>query len=78
MLVNLRTRTHAGAVALSGFMQSSGYLIVAAAPLAVGLLHEWTGGWTVPLLLLLASAIPAAIAGIVVARPAHLEDERRG
>lgn len=78
VLVNLRTRTHAGAVALSGFMQSSGYLIVAVAPLAVGLLHEWTGGWTVPLLLLLASAIPAAIAGIVVARPAQLEDERRG
>ena len=66
-----------GAVALSGFTQSSGYLLVAVAPLAVGLLHEWTGGWTAPLLLLLASAVPAAIAGTVVARPAYLEDGRR-
>ncbi|KRC58423.1 ABC transporter permease [Agromyces sp. Root81] len=75
VLINLRTRTHAGAVALSGFVQSGGYLIVAVGPLLVGLLHEWTGGWTWPLILLLASAVPAAIAGAVVARPRYLEDE---
>ena len=39
-------RTHSGAVALSGFVQSVGYLIVAVGPLAVGLLHESTGGWS--------------------------------
>ncbi|MBM7504368.1 CP family cyanate transporter-like MFS transporter [Agromyces aurantiacus] len=78
VLINLRSRTHAGAVALSGFVQSAGYLVVALGPLAVGLLHEWTGGWTVPLLLLLASAVPAAVAGLVVARPRFFEDERAG
>jgi CP family cyanate transporter-like MFS transporter len=77
VLINLRTRTHAGAVALSGFVQSTGYLIVAAAPVLVGILHEWTGGWTLVLWLLLASAVPAAVAGLALARPRYLEDDRR-
>lgn len=76
VLINLRTRTHAGAVALSGFVQSGGYLIVAIGPLVVGLLHQWTGGWTWPLVFLLASAVPAAVGGAVVARARYLEDER--
>jgi CP family cyanate transporter-like MFS transporter len=76
VLINLRTRTHAGAVALSGFVQSVGYVVVAIGPLAVGLLHDATGGWTVPLLFLLASALPLVVAGAVVARPRHFEDER--
>lgn len=75
VLINLRTRTHAGAVALSGFVQSVGYVAVAVGPLAVGLLHDATGAWTVPLLLLLASAVPAAIGGAIVARPRFFEDE---
>jgi CP family cyanate transporter-like MFS transporter len=77
VLINLRTRTHAGAVALSGFVQSTGYLIVAAAPVLVGILHEWTGGWALVLWLLLASAVPAAVAGLALARPRYLEDDRR-
>lgn len=76
VLINLRTRTHAGAVALSGFVQSVGYVLVAIGPLAVGLLHDATGEWTIPLLFLLASAVPLAVAGAVVARPRFLEDER--
>ena len=76
VLINLRTRTHSGAVALSGFVQSAGYLIVAIGPLAVGVLHDVTGGWTWPLLVLLGSAVPAAIAGFVVARRRFFEDER--
>ncbi|MCM3656703.1 MFS transporter [Agromyces mediolanus] len=77
VLINLRTRSHDGAVALSGFVQSVGYLAVAVGPLAVGLLHEASGGWTWPLLLLLASSLPAAVAGAVVARPRYLEDAAR-
>jgi len=76
VLINLRSRTHTGAVALSGFVQSVGYLIVASGPLVVGLLHDATGGWTVPILLLLASALPASVAGVVVARKRYFEDER--
>ncbi|MEV1130908.1 MFS transporter [Agromyces sp. NPDC049794] len=75
VLINLRTRTHEGSVALSGFVQSVGYLMVAVGPLAVGLLHDATGGWLWPLLFLLGSAVPAAIAGLVASRPRYLEDE---
>ncbi|MFF2275112.1 CynX/NimT family MFS transporter [Agromyces sp. NPDC058126] len=78
VLINLRSRTHTGAVALSGFVQSVGYLIVAVGPLVVGLLHQASGGWTLPLVLLLVSALPAAVAGVVVARPRFVEDDRQG
>lgn len=76
VLINLRSRTHAGAVALSGFVQSVGYLIVAIGPLAVGLLHDATGAWTWPLAFLLAMVVPAAVAGAIAARPRYFEDER--
>ncbi|WP_353815574.1 MFS transporter [Agromyces sp. SYSU T00266] len=76
VLVNLRTRTHAGSVALSGVVQSVGYVVVALGPVAVGLLHEATGSWTAPMLLLLATSVPAVVAGMVVARAGFLEDER--
>ena len=74
VLINVRTRTHAGSVALSGFTQGLGYTLGALGPLAVGVLHELTGGWTVPLLVLAATALAAAAAGAVVARPVPLED----
>jgi MFS transporter, CP family, cyanate transporter len=58
-------------------VQSAGYLIVAVGPLAVGLLHQATGGWGWPLVfLLIASTVPVAIAGVVAARPRYFEDER--
>ena len=76
VLINLRSRTHSGAVALSGFVQSVGYLVVALGPLVVGLLHDATGGWTAPLWLLLLSSVPAAIGGLVVARKRYFEDEQ--
>ncbi|TFV96330.1 CynX/NimT family MFS transporter [Leifsonia flava] len=79
VLINLRTRTHAGSVALSGFVQGVGYTIGAVGPLVVGILHETSGGWTVPLVFLMATAVAGAFAGVVVARPHLLEDahERR-
>lgn len=75
VLINLRTRTHEGAVALSSFVQSLGYALAATGPLLVGVLHELTGAWTAPLVLLVASAVAVGFAGIVVARPRMLEDQ---
>jgi MFS transporter, CP family, cyanate transporter len=49
--------------ALSTLAQSTGYLLATAGPFGMGLLHSATGGWTLPLLLLLA----LALAQIVVA-----------
>ncbi|WP_341995131.1 MFS transporter [Microbacterium sp. LWH7-1.2] len=75
VLLGLRTRTHEGSVALSGFVQSGGYAIAALFPVGVGLLHEATDSWTGPLIALaivVAAAIPA---GVVAARPHTVEDD---
>jgi CP family cyanate transporter-like MFS transporter len=75
VLVGLRTRTHEGAVALSGFVQSGGYAIAALFPVGIGLLHDATGSWTGPLIVLgcvVAAAIPA---GAVAARRHTVEDD---
>ncbi|WP_314140409.1 MFS transporter [uncultured Plantibacter sp.] len=73
VLINLRTATHEGAVALSGFVQSVGYTLGALGPLVVSLLHAVTGSWTVPLLLLLATGALCAIAGRITGRPTTIE-----
>lgn len=75
VLINLRTRTHEGSVALSSFVQSIGYGIGALGPLVVGVLHDTSGGWTVPLVFLVVTALALTVSGIVVARPRMLEDE---
>ena len=74
VLINLRTRTHEGSVALSGFTQGLGYVLGALGPLVVGTLHDITGGWLWPLVFLLLTVAAAAFAGFVIARPGTLED----
>lgn len=74
VLINLRTRTHDGAIALSSFVQSVGYFVGALGPLVVGILHDVTGGWTVPLLFLLVLALAVTGAGAVLGRGGKLED----
>jgi CP family cyanate transporter-like MFS transporter len=56
------------AASLSGFVQGAGYLIAGAGPLAVGFLHAATGGWTAPVLALLAVAALESWAGWLAAR----------
>jgi len=74
-LLGLRARTPGGTAALSGFTQSMGYLIAGTGPFTVGLLREVSGGWTVPLLALLAITVPQLLLGLAVSRPAYVEDE---
>jgi CP family cyanate transporter-like MFS transporter len=74
-LIGLRAHTSAGTAALSGFSQSVGYLIAIVGPFSVGVLHDATDGWTVPLLFLLALCIPQYVAGLAATRPRFLEDE---
>ncbi|MEV4198586.1 MFS transporter [Micromonospora globbae] len=73
--IGLRARTADGTVALSAFAQSTGYLIAALGPLLVGVLYERTGGWTAPIGLLLVALAVQTGAGMVIARPRHIEDE---
>jgi CP family cyanate transporter-like MFS transporter len=75
VLINLRTRTHQGAVALSGFVQSIGYTIGATGPLLFGLLKEVSGGWDWPLIFLIGSAIAITAVSTIVSRPHLLEDD---
>ena len=74
-LINLRTRTQRGSVALSGFAQAVGYTLGALGPLLVGVLHSVTGGWAVPLVFLLVVTLAAAIVGPRLSRPTFVEDE---
>lgn len=75
VLINLRTRTPGGAVALSGFTQGVGYLLGALGPVLVGALHQATGTWTAPLVFLVATVAVVVFTGMVVAKPRMLEDE---
>ena len=75
VLLSIRARTPETAVALSGFVQSIGYAIAAVFPLLVGLLHDTTGGWRVPLLVMAGVLIVAIPAGIVAGRRRTVEDE---
>lgn len=74
-LINDRTRTQAGSVALSGFVQGIGYLAGAAGPLVVGILREATGGWTAPLAFATLTLLLAVPAIFVLARRRTVEDE---
>jgi CP family cyanate transporter-like MFS transporter len=74
MMLALRTRTPESTAALSAFGQSAGYLIAGAGPLLVGLLHEWTGGWTLPYLLIFGVLAVQLLTGLYAGRERYLED----
>jgi CP family cyanate transporter-like MFS transporter len=74
-LINVKTRTHAGAVALSGFVQGIGYCLGALGPLVVGILRDATGGWTVPLWFMLGILLLTIPAMFVLRAPRYVEDE---
>jgi len=67
-LFGLRTRNHHQAASLSGMGQSVGYLIAAFGPIVVGILHDATGSWEVPLLVLLAVTVGIFVTGILAGR----------
>lgn len=75
VLLGLRVRTHEASVALSGFVQSIGYAIVALFPFGIGLLHGATDSWTWPLIILAGVVATAIPAGVVAARARTVEDD---
>ncbi len=77
-LIGLRARTSGGTAALSGFTQSTGYLIAGVGPFAIGVLQEVSGGWTLPLVILTILIVPQLLVGLAVSRPAYIEDELAG
>lgn len=53
--------------ALSAFVQSVGYLVAAAAPPAVGAVHQAVGDWFTPMLLVLGTTLAFLVFGVLAA-----------
>jgi CP family cyanate transporter-like MFS transporter len=60
----LRAHDTSHAVALSGMAQSVGYALAAVGPIAVGALHDLTGGWSAPLVVLIGVAVVDLTVGL--------------
>ena len=65
------------ASAVSGMAQSVGYALAAIGPLLFGALHVWSGGWTLPLMLLVAVGVLQCCVGLVVGGPRLIYDRRK-
>jgi MFS transporter, CP family, cyanate transporter len=74
-LFNLRTKSQETLLRISGFAQGFGYLAAALGPLVLGVLHELTGNWTSSLWFLFLTAIPAMLAGTVIAKERSIDEE---
>jgi MFS transporter, CP family, cyanate transporter len=48
---------------ISALVQGGGYVVAAAGPMVVGAVHEATGGWTAPLLVVLGAIVLLGVAG---------------
>ncbi len=75
VLINLRSATPRTTIALSGFVQTVGYILGAVGPFVVGLLHDATGGWVVPLAFLLGALVLVPPAAIILARGRMVDTE---
>ncbi|ARJ50694.1 CynX/NimT family MFS transporter [Staphylococcus lutrae] len=72
-LFSLRTESGLTAAKLAGMSQAVGYLFACIGPLFFGILHDWTGQWTVSLLVLLLTAIAVMIIGARSGRNTTIE-----
>ena len=68
-LMVLRASDARHAAELSGMAQTFGYTIGALGPVLIGVLHDVTGGWTLPLAVLLALTVPELVVGLGASRP---------
>jgi CP family cyanate transporter-like MFS transporter len=66
----LRTPDAGHAAELSGMAQTVGYLLAATGPALLGLVHDLTGAWTVPLAALAATTVAILVAGLAAGRDA--------
>lgn len=67
--ITLRSRDGADTARLSGMAQGFGYLLAALGPFLFGLLHDVTGNWTVPFVLLLMTSAGQMVLGWFAGRP---------
>lgn len=74
-MLGRRTASAGGTAGLSAFAQSVGYLVAGLGPFGTGLLHDLTGSWDVPVIVLMGAALLLGPLGMLVARDRLLEDE---
>jgi MFS transporter, CP family, cyanate transporter len=65
----LRSPSAVRAAELSGMAQTVGYLVASVGPLTMGALHDATGGWVVPLVVMAGVLAPQLLAGLGASRP---------
>ncbi|GAB2988896.1 MFS transporter [Amycolatopsis acidiphila] len=70
--IALRARTGGDTARLSGMAQGIGYLFAAAGPFLFGILHDLTGGWTVPFTMLLVVVAVQMVFGFLAGRPRYV------
>lgn len=70
----VRTRTAEGTAAMSASSQSLGYLLGGAGPFLFGMLHEVSGGWHAPMIMITGIVVINLAVGLLVGRPRYLED----
>ena len=75
VLINLRSRTTATSMTVSGFAQVGAYLFAGCGPIIVGVLHQLQGDWHGVLIFLIIVTIPAFVGGIVLGRNRSIDDE---
>ncbi|MCV7048429.1 MFS transporter [Mycobacterium frederiksbergense] len=71
-VIALRARTAEDTARLSGMVQGLGYLLAGVGPFAFGLLHELSGGWTVPWVMLMVVYVIQIILGALAGRPRYV------
>jgi CP family cyanate transporter-like MFS transporter len=67
-----RSPDHAHTGRLSAMAQGFGYLLACLGPVALGAVHNATGSWTVPLIVLIAVLGAQVAAGLQSSRPRHV------
>jgi CP family cyanate transporter-like MFS transporter len=71
-LIVLRSPDGAHATALSGMAQALGYVVSASGPLLLGILHDATGTWTLPLIVMLVLCVAMLVCGLGAGRPGQV------
>ncbi|MBX3312157.1 MAG: MFS transporter [Microbacteriaceae bacterium] len=74
-LINLRTKTRAGALALSSATQGFGYAIPMISSVVVGVLFDLTGTWNALVWFMLIISFGMLASGLYVTKQRYLEDE---
>ncbi len=73
--LGVKSRTAGAPRACRAFVQGLGYLVAAVGPFGTGYLHDLTGSWTTPIVVLMVIAVAIVVLGVVICRSSPLEDD---